>query len=344
MRRMLTTLGLAAALVAGAVPAGAQETKVRRPAGTPPADVQQDELVISGGVEGTNVEIVGDTMMFMATEMSVGGKVVKGAPYSATAVTETVQTLGDGNRIVRRNSANVFRDADGRTRRDQTLALLGPFGASGDGALQHSFINDPVAGANYVLDPRTKTARKLPVIELHWRDPAAGREPAAGAEVKTHQRRIEVERRAAAAGEVFNVRVPGPDVAPGAPGVVIFDHSPSKADTKSEKLEKRVVEGVEAEGHRTVTTIPAGEIGNEQPIQIVHERWYSPELQVVVMTRHSDPRFGETTYRLTNINRSAPDASLFQVPADFTLKEGPTPPRGVRRLKRSALDDVLTEN
>ena len=336
MRRMWTTLGLAAAVASNTLAAGAQEVKVRRPA------PQQEGIVITRqGDAAGRPEIVGDTMMFLATEMSFGGKVVKGAPYSATAVTETVQTLGDGNRIVRRNSATVYRDAEGRTRRDQTLGHFGHFGATGDTAEQHSFINDPVAGANYILEPRTKTARKLPVFEVRFRTENA---PDAPADAKTDQRRVEVERRAATE---FNLRVPGPGhVAPhGEGGIVVFNHGSSKADTKTEKLENRVVEGVEAEGHRTVTTIPAGEIGNEQAIQIVHERWYSPELQTVVMTRHSDPRFGETTYRLTNLNRSAPDASLFQVPADYTVKEGPTPNRTVRRLKRSALGaDVLTEN
>ncbi len=83
-----------------------------------------------------------------------------------------------------------------------------------------------------------------------------------------------------------------------------------------------MIEGVEAEGTRTTMTIPAGEIGNERPIEIVSERWYSPELQLVVMTRHSDPRSGETTYKLTNINRTEPAKSLFEVPAGYTIKEG----------------------
>ena len=99
-------------------------------------------------------------------------------------------------------------------------------------------------------------------------------------------------------------------------------------------MEARSIEGVQAEGLRVTTTIPAGDIGNEQPIQIVNERWYSPELQVVVMTRHSDPRFGETTYRLTNISRTEPAATLFQVPSDYTIKEGPGVGGGVRTMRR----------
>jgi len=95
------------------------------------------------------------------------------------------------------------------------------------------------------------------------------------------------------------------------------------ANEVKEQLGKQSIEGVEAEGTRTTVTIPAGEIGNERPIEIVSERWYSPELQLVVMTRHSDPRFGETTYKLTNINRTEPAKSLFEVPGDYTIKEGP---------------------
>jgi hypothetical protein len=90
-----------------------------------------------------------------------------------------------------------------------------------------------------------------------------------------------------------------------------------------------------AEGTRTTTTIPAGDLGNEQPIHIVDERWYSPELQVVVMTRHSDPRSGETTYRLTNISRTEPSAALFQVPSDYAVRDN-TAPTGVRRMRRPA--------
>jgi TonB family protein len=86
-----------------------------------------------------------------------------------------------------------------------------------------------------------------------------------------------------------------------------------------------MIEGVEAEGKRTTVTIPAGDIGNEQAIDIVNERWYSSELQTVVMTKQSDPRFGETVYRLANIDRSEPDKSLFQVPADYTIKTSDGP-------------------
>jgi len=102
----------------------------------------------------------------------------------------------------------------------------------------------------------------------------------------------------------------------------------------TESLGKQIIEGVEAEGTRSTVTLQAGLIGNERPVSIVSERWYSPELQIVVMTKQSDPRFGETTYRLTNINRSEPARTLFEVPADYTIKEMPSLPRKRRRMEQ----------
>jgi hypothetical protein len=105
-------------------------------------------------------------------------------------------------------------------------------------------------------------------------------------------------------------------------GVVAW---PSDAEVNQESLGTQSIEGVMAEGTRVTLTIAAGKIGNERPIVTVNERWYSQELQTAVLTKNSDPRMGETTYRLTNINRSEPDPSLFQVPADYTIDEGVGP-------------------
>ena len=95
-----------------------------------------------------------------------------------------------------------------------------------------------------------------------------------------------------------------------------------RPEPQTESLGKQTIEGVEAEGTRTTITIPEGQIGNDRPIVSVNERWYSPDLQMVVMSRHTDPRMGESVYRLTNISRAEPAASLFSVPADYTIKKG----------------------
>lgn len=342
MKRKLIVFTVAGALLGNALVVGAQE-RVRVP-----APLVEHEVFIAQGPGAVPappppVEIRGDNVIFMATEMSFAGKLVKGAPYSAQAVTESVQNLADGNRIVHKNTAHVYRDSEGRTRRDQTLGHIGPYATSGD-VPQTVFINDPVAAVHYILDPASKTARKLPRMELRYKTEAGtarGRETAVlGAAEKVVVEKLAVER-----GQVFNVRVPGPGALPPIGGDVDrveFRAEVVKPDVKTEKLEPRSFDGVQAEGTRTTTTIAAGQIGNEQPIQIVDERWFSPELQVVVMTRHSDPRAGETTYRLTNITRTEPSAALFQVPADYTVKEAPAP--GVRRARRPAPPPAPQEN
>ena len=288
--------------------------------------VRQDRVV--QGPEGGPVPPPDANVVFFATE-SFGGKVVKGAPYSAESVTETIQTLGDGNRIVNRITSMQYRDSEGRTRREQSLKGLGILGGTGEEPFKTIFINDPVAGVTFALDSRSHTAHKsVPfTFELNTK--------------KGEGQHFEF-RTGTANG---NMIVTGPVVAgprathppldqftlrteAGVGETFIFRSKSSNANEVKEQLGKQNIEGVEAEGTRTTMTIPAGEIGNERPIEIVSERWYSPELQLVVMTRHSDPRSGETTYKLTNINRAEPAKSLFEVPSDYTIKEGPgMPPR-----------------
>ncbi len=218
----------------------------------------------------------------MSLEMRFDQRLVKGAPYSATAVTETVQVLADGTRITNKTTAAIARDGEGRTRREQTLKIAGPFVVKGDPP-RLVFIHDAVTGTQYLLDARSQTARK----------------------------------QFSSAG-----RPSGPP--------------PFKpASGKTEALGKQTIEGVEAEGTRSTLTIPTGQIGNDRPIEIVSERWESPELQVVVLSKHKDPRLGETTYRLTSINRGEPARSLFEVPADYTVVEDrKSNRRGVPRMRR----------
>lgn len=316
------------AMLSSAVGIFAQEAPPKPP---PPPSGDEPNVIFERHVgppppgEGVRIEMLpggnpgpGETVIFLSTEMSFGSKVVKNAPYSAQAITETVQTLGDGNRIVHKNTANVYRDSEGRTRHDQTLTSIGPWASSGE-AQQSSFINDPVAGVNYVLDPRSRIARRMmlppppdkpgPPPDKPFGPPD---KPGAGAP------------RESRGGEVFTIQLPPPGGRERVEG-----NAPPKP--KTESLGKQSIEGVEAEGTRDTFTISAGEIGNEQPIQIVSERWYSPELQTVVLSKHSDPRFGQTTFRLTNISRSEPAHALFEVPSDYTIKEGPGIQRMIRR-------------
>ena len=265
--------------------------------------------------------------VFMASE-SFSGKTVKGAPYSAEAVTESIQTLADGNRIVNRITSSQYRDSEGRTRREQSLKGLGILGgAPAEEPVQTIFINDPVAGVTYTLDSRSHTAHKSVPFTFEF-----SRKPGVSTvEGQRFEFKVAPGAAAGAAGENVIMTAPLPAPAPGVrvphpevgAATFVFRSKSSNNNEVKEQLGKQIIEGVEAEGTRTTITIPAGEIGNERAIEIVSERWYSPELQLVVMTRHSDPRFGETTYKLTNINRAEPAKSLFEVPAGYTIKEGP---------------------
>lgn len=246
------------------------------------------------------------TVDFIGAEMSFSDQPVKGAPYTADAVTETTQTLADGNRISRKSTSTVYRDSEGRTRREETMAAIGPWAAAGDPP-QTIFIHDPVAGADYVLNPQTHTAHKLPSGAGF----AMAARPGPGKQVVAMSRgRMSAQVAAAAkAGETATLETAGPQRV--------------RADIKKESLGKRMIEGVEAEGTRSTVTIPAAAIGNERPITSVSERWYSPALQTVVMSQRSDPRFGDTAYRLINIRAGDPPPALFEVPSDYTIQDGP---------------------
>ncbi|MEO6393719.1 MAG: hypothetical protein ABIP75_17845 [Pyrinomonadaceae bacterium] len=115
------------------------------------------------------------------------------------------------------------------------------------------------------------------------------------------------------------------------------------AQGKVENLGTQMIEGVSAEGIRSTITIPAGEIGNDRPLEIVSERWYSAELQTVVMSKHIDPRHGENVYRLTNLKRAEPDAELFRIPADYRVREEKPPPRRNGPPPAERLDDLMPQ-
>jgi hypothetical protein len=223
-----------------------------------------------------------------------GGKVVTGAPFSAVAVTETTQTLADGNHISRKTQSNLFRDSQGRVRREMTLLGFGPLAASGQ---PKSFVvvRDPVAGKNFILHPDTKTAENMG-------KPFDGMKGA-----MKDKRMANRELRQQQAIE--------------------------NGDLKKEDLGTQTIGGTAAQGTRMTHIIPAGQIGNEKPITIVHESWYSNDLQMLVMSKHSDPWSGETTYTLTNIQRSEPAASLFAVPGDYTVTQAR--PRGHGMMRRN---------
>ena len=278
-------------------------------------------------------------------------KVVRNAPFSAEAVSESVQTLADGNRIVRSSTSKLYRNSEGRFRREfagGTGGMLGSLYTYGAGIT----LFDPVGGFRYSIDPNVRTTRQMvyrPHNEIKIVTPPGGRalqtvleDGKLNGEIKTVDGRsvmsdkIKEEIRAVVAqAPAAAVRAVAGQVAAVAPLVsvngvgdtgmfAVGTGQNSKWETRTEELGTQNIEGVDAEGTRTITTIPAGAIGNERPIEITYEKWYSKELQLVVMSKHNDPRFGEQTYRLTNIVRSEPDPSLFTPPQGYKLITEPS--------------------
>lgn len=231
--------------------------------------------------------------------MAVEMKTTTGAPYSGEATTEFVQSLADGNRIVRKTVTRIFRDSDGRVRRE-TLAA--------DGTTVESItIVDPVLRNSVTLNPETKTAygetKKLTMVTGRGMATFGPRDAELNAAFADRQ----TELRKQVETLVAKLR----------------DAKKESTRTNRQDLGQRTLEGVAARGTRTTTVIPAGEIGNEQPIQIISEEWYSPELQILMLTKHSDPRSGETTYTLANVTRAEPARSLFEIPGDYAFKPVP---------------------
>ena len=277
-------------------------------------------------------------------------KVVKGAPYSAEAVSERRQTLFDGNVISHESRSRVYRDGEGRTRQE-TLR---------DGQVRSVYISDPVAGVTYTLIPRSKTAV---VSTRRSREDRSSREHSSSntATVERDKRVVVVDDNGTPGAREVRVRVVGgdgdkdlpmppappmppvppmppmdfemlPQVAP-LPGThTMHFETPSNAgESVTKKLPAKDIEGVKAEGLQSVWTIPAGRIGNKSPIDVTRETWTSPDLHVTVYSRYSDPRTGESIYRLVGIKRAEPAADLFKLPDGYKVREhhghiAPVPP------------------
>lgn len=260
--KMKTCLVLSGALMLSAVAVQAQR---RGPDGPPP---------------------FGAPMELMGFEGMHGGKTVKGAPFSATATSESTQTLQDGSVIHRTSQVTMYRDSQGRSRHEVTLSGFGLLSESGTPKTMVS-ISDPVAGVHIMLDDNQKVAHKSAIRTRGGN----GENSESGANFESRMQ--EREQKDIAAGLL-----------------------------KKESLGTQTINGIVAEGARTTRIIPVGQIGNEKALSIVSERWYSADLQIVLKSTRTDPRFGTTTYIVINIQRTEPAATLFTVPTDYTIQAG----------------------
>lgn len=229
---------------------------------------------------------------------------VQGAPYSATIKNESVQTLADGNHIKQSSTGTVARDSQGRTRQDTMLPPIGNLSAAD--APHIVFIHDPVAQKSYTLNLTDKTAHEMPPLP----PPPPGGAGPGGPDMFFVQ---------AGDGAIAGGPLPPPMVIAGRK----IGGKAAKGQVTTEDLGSQTMEGVFVTGVRTTRTIPAGQVGNEKPISIVTEVWTSPDLKTIVYSKRSDPRTGEQIFQLTGISRNEPEPSLFTVPTDFKVLEGP---------------------
>jgi hypothetical protein len=281
----------------------------------------QDVLQFSADIAGqSGINVV-------ALEPANGGAVVKGAPYSAEAITETIQVLADGNRIERRTSAAIARNSEGAVRREQHALAVGALVP--DNADSLVTITNPASGEHITLDYQRKIAFRMKAGWFAIEGPGAkGGSIGFGATVLgSRTGPVVVGGQPALESGPRGMPLPPPPAEPFDEPVsvdrVVSTMSPGVlpgSEYKTEDLEPRTIEGLAAQGTRTTVTIPAGAIGNALPIEIVTERWFSPDLKIVLQTRRADPRFGETVYRVTNVSRDEPSPDLFKVPTGFRIE------------------------
>jgi hypothetical protein len=223
-------------------------------------------------------------------------EVVKNQPYRAQVTTENTRTLSDGSHIAQNTTAMIARDSEGRTVRSEKLSN-GP---------TITAIFDPVAEKHIDYISDKKVAHVLPL-------------PSPGTSSSGEPMAI---------GGAFSGFATGPGGS--AVGFFAKDHAissqpGSKANTTTQSLGTKTVEGIEVTGTRSTSAIPAGAIGNDEDLTTTREEWYSPVLKVVVQSTQNDPRFGQTTYTLSDIQQGPPDEALFQVPPDYKIEQIPMP-------------------
>jgi hypothetical protein len=227
---------------------------------------------------------------------------VTGAPYCGTQTTESIQTLADGTHITQPGQKTVrCRDSFGRTREEVAFR-----GVPGDRPAP-VFVNilDPVAGFRYQLNSNTKVA-------LRFATPARPAAPTAQPPTVVTGGLAPP----AVAGVVGSGKLTAADRA-----VSLGGASGNPPKTTSESLGTQLIDGMTAEGTRTTTTWPVGTVGNDREIIVTHDRWFSKQLQVEVLTKTSDPRSGDATTKLIDISLVEPDPALFKPPADYKIND-----------------------
>lgn len=223
------------------------------------------------------------------------GPPVLDAPFWADAITTVRLTLPDGSRLEQSTTARYYRDRTGRGRVELMMDGLKAPSTTAERHIRTIVSPAPDGKTVMTLDPETRTARYQ---ARYFAAFAAGGENRFAVPIGGVQ--FLIVRRAR---DLFR------DEAGSSAGDLVRDES----------LGTRRIEDVDTIGRRITMTVPAGRSRNDRPIEMVDERWESPELQLVIAAHSSDSRTGEVEYRLTNIRRVQPPADLFVIPPDYTI-------------------------
>ena len=208
---------------------------------------------------------------------------ILGEPYSAETRTTDTQTLADGTHIKRSLTwSRVYRDSQGRTRTEHYLSPLD-------------------------RDRNPKAEDTLMSVMIS--DPVAGT-------------LYMLDSRNHTATEFLLPSLPQPAMRSSAPHPGEFRPHRTRLSVDFSSLGTDQMEGLLVEGQRETTTISTGAEGNDAPIVVSTDRWLSPDLQIWILVKRTDPRSGESVTRTTNIERAEPDPSLFEVPSDYTVTQG----------------------
>jgi hypothetical protein len=251
----------------------------------PPSEVTSTSITLPA----TTALKVSDTSAIVTGHSSFedGTAPVVGMPYSAIGTTQSATLFLDGNRIVRTEATRFFRDSQGRTRVEHmfppTISTVGSAST-----IMMVTINDPVRGERYMLHPQQKSADVLP-----WRGASVIQPP---------------------------VPTPALSARLSLPGFG-FGAASSDAESKAVSLGEKTIDGIRVVGTQLEHTVQVNAIGNQKPIVITVEQWFSPELGVVILATHRSTIGSETTYQMEQIVRAEPDGALFGVPPDYTRRE-----------------------
>lgn len=260
-------------------------------------------------------------------------QLVKNVPYSLDIVKERQQILGDGNQITQRSTARGYRDSAGRTREESI---------DEKGEVKTVVIRDPEAGVHWVLNPKSKTASKMALpagrATMTFTVPKGGKSQlverrmhADGSEqLSMHPAPAPdgsaVQEGSARAAMRFT---PGPNVPQGMSMLPhmsallsgAFDDMKWARNAVKRDLPPREIDGVKATGLMRSYEIPAGEVGNRNAIVVSDETWYAPDLRITLLSKHSDPRTGDSVFRIENLKREEPAPSLFAPPLDYKVRD-----------------------